>query len=118
MNPHEHASTILTSNNGVEQWREARRDDVMAAGLIDRTLHRCHLVNIRGNSYRMREHTELYRPLLQSDVEDSAEMVRRPPEAKCGELLDKAGVQFSSATTAQFSTDVDNRPEKRCPLRF
>lgn len=35
----------------------------MAAALIDRVLHHCHLLNIRGNSYRMREHTELYRAL-------------------------------------------------------
>ena len=26
------------------------------APLIDRLLHHCHIVNIRGNSYRMREH--------------------------------------------------------------
>jgi hypothetical protein len=32
----------------------------MAAALIDRVLHHCHLVNIRGNSYRMRQHTDLY----------------------------------------------------------
>ena len=28
----------------------------MAAALIDRLLHHCHIVNIRGNSYRMRAH--------------------------------------------------------------
>ena len=27
--------------------------------LLDRLLHRCHIVNIRGNSYRMRRHAEL-----------------------------------------------------------
>ena len=31
----------------------------MAAALLDRLLHRCHIVNIRGNSYRMRRHMEL-----------------------------------------------------------
>lgn len=31
-------------------------DEVMAAALIDRLLHHCHIVTIRGNSYRMREH--------------------------------------------------------------
>ena len=31
----------------------------MAAALLDRLLHRCHMVNIRGNSYRMRRHAEL-----------------------------------------------------------
>ena len=32
------------------------REPVEAAALIDRLLHHCHIVNIRGNSYRMREH--------------------------------------------------------------
>jgi hypothetical protein len=32
-------------------------DEVMAAALIDRVLHHCHLVNIRGNSYRLRDHS-------------------------------------------------------------
>jgi DNA replication protein DnaC len=31
----------------------------MAAALIDRLLHYCHIVNIRGNSYRLRHHTQL-----------------------------------------------------------
>ena len=57
-------------------------DEVMAAALIDRVLHHCHLVNVRGNSYRMREHTELYRT-LQSDVEGS-EPVRRTRKSKSG----------------------------------
>ena len=72
---YETASTVLTSNKGFEEWGDILGDDVMAAALIDRLLHHCHLVNIRGNSYRMREHTELYRA-LQSDVESSGETVR------------------------------------------
>lgn len=73
---YEHASTVLTSNKGFEDWGAVFGDDVMAAALIDRVLHHCHLVNIRGNSYRMREHTELYRA-LQSDIEPSADSARR-----------------------------------------
>ena len=38
-------------------------DEVMAAALLDRLLHRCHIVNIRGNSYRMRRHAELSKAL-------------------------------------------------------
>ena len=53
------ASTVLASNNGFEHWGEILHDEVMAAALLDRLLHRCHIVNIRGNSYRMRRHTEL-----------------------------------------------------------
>ena len=60
---YEHASTVLTSNKGFEEWGSVFGDEVMAAALIDRVLHHCHLVNIRGNSYRMREHTDLYHSL-------------------------------------------------------
>lgn len=80
---YEKASTVLTSNKGFEEWGEVLGDEVMAAALIDRVLHHCHLVNIRGNSYRMRKHTELYRA-LQSDVENSAEAVRPPRRSKGG----------------------------------
>ena len=59
---HERASTVLTSNKGFEEWGGVLGDEVMAAALIDRLLHHCHIVNIRGNSYRMREHRNLVRP--------------------------------------------------------
>ena len=52
-------STVLTSNKGFEEWGRILGDEVMAAALLDRLLHRCHIVNIRGNSYRMRRHAEL-----------------------------------------------------------
>jgi DNA replication protein DnaC len=62
---YEHASTVLTSNKSFEEWGEIFGDDVMAAALIDRLLHHCHIVNIRGNSFRMRQHTELWKQLHQ-----------------------------------------------------
>lgn len=46
-------------------------DEVMAAALIDRLLHDCHIVNIRGNSYRMRAHQDLLR--LTRHDEDSVQ---------------------------------------------
>ncbi len=48
-----------TSNKGFEEWGRILGDEVMAAALLDRLLHRCHIVNIRGNSYRTRRHAEL-----------------------------------------------------------
>ena len=42
-------------------------DEVMAAALIDRLLHHCHIVNIRGNSFRMREHWDLLRARRDDD---------------------------------------------------
>ncbi|MDE0489455.1 MAG: IS21-like element helper ATPase IstB [Gammaproteobacteria bacterium] len=69
---HEHASTVLTSNKGFEEWGTVLGDEVMAAALIDRLLHHCHIVNIRGNSYRMRAHQDLLRPRSDDDVRSSA----------------------------------------------
>ena len=63
---HERASTVLTSNKGFEEWGSVLGDEVMAAALIDRLLHHCHIVNIRGNSYRMREHQNLMRPAVRA----------------------------------------------------
>jgi hypothetical protein len=57
---YEHASAVLTSNKGFEEWGEVFGDNVMAAALIDRLVHHCHIVTIRGNSYRMRQHTDLW----------------------------------------------------------
>ena len=56
---HERASTVLTSNKGLEDWGGVLGDEVMAAALIDRLVHHGHIVNIRGNSYRMRDHQNL-----------------------------------------------------------
>ena len=56
---HEKASTVLTSNKGFEDWGGVLGDEVMAAALIDRLVHHCHIVNIRGNSYRMKDHQNL-----------------------------------------------------------
>jgi DNA replication protein DnaC len=69
---YERASTVLTSNKSFEEWGEVLGDEVMAAALIDRVLHHCHIVNIRGNSYRMRQHTELWRALNQESSESSS----------------------------------------------
>ncbi|MEZ5442872.1 MAG: ATP-binding protein, partial [Lysobacterales bacterium] len=55
---YERASTVLTSNKPFEDWGAVLGDEVMAAALIDRVLHHCHLVNIRGNSYRTRLHQQ------------------------------------------------------------
>ena len=70
---YERASTVLTSNKPFDEWGQVLGDEVMAAALIDRVLHHCHIVNIRGNSYRMRHHTELSNALQQRGDEPSQE---------------------------------------------
>ncbi len=80
---YERASTVLTSNKGFEEWGTVLGDEVMAAALIDRVLHHCHLVNIRGNSFRMREHTAL-RQALNEDLEGGVSKRSGRAKAKAG----------------------------------
>jgi DNA replication protein DnaC len=74
---YEHAATVLTSNKGFEEWGAILGDEVMAAALIDRLMHHCHVVNIRGNSYRMREHADLRLALRPGADSPAAETVLR-----------------------------------------
>lgn len=47
---------ILTSNKPFSSWGEIFAGDaIMASAALDRLLHRCTVVNIRGESYRMKE---------------------------------------------------------------
>lgn len=51
---YEGKSTIFTSNKSFADWGEIFQDHVVAAALLDRILHHCTTVNIRGESYRMK----------------------------------------------------------------
>ena len=61
----ERAATGLTSNKGFEKWEAILGDEMVAAAVLDRLLHRCHLPKIRGNSYRIRQRGDLAQPLWQ-----------------------------------------------------
>jgi len=52
---YEKGSMILTSNKSIGEWGELMGDPVLATAVLDRLLHHCHVVNIRGNSYRLKD---------------------------------------------------------------
>jgi DNA replication protein DnaC len=79
---YERHSTVLTSNKGFEEWGTVLGDEVMAAALIDRVLHHCHLVNIRGNSYRMRHHQPIRQPDLGTGPESRRSEANPKPEPR------------------------------------
>ena len=50
-------SIALTTNLGIASWGKVFNDDPMIAGaMLDRLLHRSVVININGDSYRMRTH--------------------------------------------------------------
>ena len=52
---YEKKSTIYTSNKSFSEWGEVLGDQVMAAAVLDRILHHCTVVNIKGESYRIKD---------------------------------------------------------------
>jgi len=68
---YEKASMILTSNKSFREWGEIFGDPVAASAMLDRLLHHCHIVNIKGNSYRLRQFPGLSLP------QDAAMLPRR-----------------------------------------
>jgi len=53
---YERGSIILTSNKGFSAWGEVfGGDPVIASAILDRLLHHSHVINIRGESYRLKE---------------------------------------------------------------
>ena len=54
---YERRATIITSNKSFGQWGEIFPDTTLAAALLDRLLHHSHVLNLKGESYRLRGKT-------------------------------------------------------------
>jgi DNA replication protein DnaC len=52
---YEKASLILTSNKSFLDWGEIFGDQVLATAILDRLLHHATTLNIKGESYRLKE---------------------------------------------------------------
>ena len=46
---------IVTSNKSFVDWGEVFHDQILATAILDRLLHHAITVNIKGDSYRLRE---------------------------------------------------------------
>jgi DNA replication protein DnaC len=51
--------TLITTNRGLPEWGEIFGDAVVAAAILDRLMHNAVVFNIKGPSWRMREHHAL-----------------------------------------------------------
>ena len=56
---YEKNSTIITSNKSFGDWQELFDDAVIATAILDRLLHHCKVVNIKGHSFRLKEHASV-----------------------------------------------------------
>src|SRR5579871_3921056 len=51
---YERASLIVTSNKAFGRWGEVFGDDIVAAAMIDRLVHHAEVINLKGDSYRLK----------------------------------------------------------------
>lgn len=54
------ASIILTSNKGPSEWGELLGDPAITSAILDRLLHRSEIIDLDGDSYRMRHRTTIF----------------------------------------------------------
>jgi len=53
---YERGATILTTNKSVKDWPEILAgDEVLATAILDRLLHKSHVINVTGRSYRLKD---------------------------------------------------------------
>ena len=52
---YEKSSTVLTSYKSIQDWDEVMGDHVMTSAILDRILHHCTVLNVKGKSYRLKD---------------------------------------------------------------
>ena len=56
---YERGSTIITSNLVFSKWKQVfGGDKIVTTAILDRVLHHSHIINIQGDSYRLKEQKE------------------------------------------------------------
>jgi DNA replication protein DnaC len=52
---YERTSVIITTNLPFEQWTEVLGSERLTGAVLDRLTHRCHIIEMKGESYRLKE---------------------------------------------------------------
>ena len=76
---YEKGAMILTSNRSFQEWGEIFGDNVVAAALLDRLLHHAVVIQIDGNSYRLKTHAALMPENLKAAIAYRSDSTRRRP---------------------------------------
>lgn len=57
---HGNTSLIITTNKSPKQWVDVLNDSVLTTALLDRILHRCEVIKLSGDSYRMKNRKTIF----------------------------------------------------------
>lgn len=55
----ERTSLIITSNKGFDEWADFLGDATITTAILDRLIHRCEIINLTGDSYRLAHHQSI-----------------------------------------------------------
>lgn len=53
-------SIIITSNKGPEEWGELLGDPAITTAILDRIVHKCEVINLDGDSYRLKHRKSIF----------------------------------------------------------
>ena len=53
-------SIIITSNKGPEDWGELLGDPAITTAILDRIVHKCEVINLCGDSYRLKHRKSIF----------------------------------------------------------
>ena len=54
------SSIIITSNKGPEDWGELLGDPAITTAILDRIVHKCQVLNLDGESYRLKHRQTIF----------------------------------------------------------
>ncbi len=64
---YERQSLIVTTNLPFENWTEVLGSERLTGATLDRLTHRCHILETRGQSYRLRDAKRRRKPRDKKD---------------------------------------------------
>ena len=56
----ENTSVVITSNKGFDGWAEIMGDSVLATALLDRLTHKCQVLCLNDESYRLANRKQIF----------------------------------------------------------
>jgi DNA replication protein DnaC len=69
---YERGSILVTSNLPFDEWTEVFGSERLTGALLDRLTHRVHILEMNGESYRLRQSRQRNRPSLTAEEADSS----------------------------------------------
>lgn len=92
-------SVCITTNKGVAQWPEMfAGDEALASAVLDRLLHASHVLNIKGQSYRLKDLQDQLDPGRQGTPHSGG--LANPNPTHAGEVSEPQSVHEPQPTTA------------------